>query len=164
MWLWKMWHCKLVHGVHKTLAKMAAVSCGTSHAATRQHCQYTITINGYIYAFRITCDMSALSLLKSRIVLYKKSKKSINAAFTDTCDRDNYCTSTTSLQLRRKWTLVQYVYWCHATYHWRPQTIQANWIQASRHIMINTYNVERHMKISKGEGSLCQICTSVFLC
>ena len=53
------------------------------------------------------------------------------------------------------------MYWCHATYHWRPQTIQANWIQASRHIIINTYNVQRHMKILNGEGSLCQICTSV---
>ena len=53
MWLWKMWHCKLVHGVHKTLAKTAAVSCGTSHAATKQRCQYTITIKGYIYAFKI---------------------------------------------------------------------------------------------------------------
>ena len=35
--------------------------------------------------------------------------------------------------------------------------------QASRHIIINTYNVERHMKILNGEGSLCQMykCVSV---
>ena len=33
MWLCLKWHCAWLYGVHRTCAKMAAVSCGTSHAS-----------------------------------------------------------------------------------------------------------------------------------
>lgn len=29
-------------------------------------------------------------------------------------------------------------YWHHPTYHWRPRTIQAHWIHAPRHTIVNT--------------------------
>ena len=55
MWLWMKWHCKVVHG-------------WCTH-----NCQYTtsvdiknISLKGYSYSFRITCNMSAVCLLKSR--------------------------------------------------------------------------------------------------
>ena len=43
----------------------------------------------------------------------------------------------------------------HFTYHWRTQTIQANWIQASRHIISNTDDEESGRKISSLTTYLC---------
>ena len=52
---------------------MAVVSHGTSHVTTKQCCKYTTLtdiqkhiIKGYSHSFRITCNISAVSLLESR--------------------------------------------------------------------------------------------------
>ena len=41
MWLCMKWHGAWLYGVHRTCAKMAAVSCGTSH----QRCKYTTLVD-----------------------------------------------------------------------------------------------------------------------
>ena len=48
---------------------------------------------------------------------------------------------------------------CHPipTYHWRPQTITAHWIHASRHIIVNTDGEEMDRKILCRKGSLTHL-------
>ena len=43
MWLSMKWHGAWLYGVHRTCAKMAAVSCGTSHAGAE--CKYITSVD-----------------------------------------------------------------------------------------------------------------------
>ena len=66
--------------VYTECAKMAAVSCSTSHVTTKQHCKYNTSViiqkNGAIKSYShssiITCCKSAGSLLESREKCYIK--------------------------------------------------------------------------------------------
>ena len=44
------------------------------------------------------------------------------------------------LLLRTKWTLVICMNWCYPKYHWKPQTVQAVWVHAPRHIIVSADN------------------------
>ena len=53
--------------VYTECTETAAVSSGTSHVTTKQHCKYITSVNikSCRHSFRITRDNSAVSLLES---------------------------------------------------------------------------------------------------
>ena len=64
-----MLHCSMVYTER---AETAAVSRGTSHVTTKQHCKYTNSVDiqnalykSYSHSSRITCGKSAMSLLEN---------------------------------------------------------------------------------------------------
>ena len=76
--------CNMAHVcmVYTECAETAAVSCGTRHVTTKQHSKHSTLMDiqkcsikkeEASHVFRITCDMSAVSLLKTREQCYTKA-------------------------------------------------------------------------------------------
>ena len=83
MWLWKKWHCKLVHGwmVYTELALRwqqfhVAPAMQQPKSVISTPLQWLLkicTIKGYSHSFRITWDMCTVNLLESREQHYLKA-------------------------------------------------------------------------------------------
>ena len=76
--------CNMAHGcmVYTECAETAAVSCGTRHVTTKQRCKHSTLMDiqkmrykkeEASHLFRIACDMSTVSLLKTREQCYTKA-------------------------------------------------------------------------------------------
>ena len=77
MWLCMKWHGAWLYGVHRTCAKTATVSCGTSHASTvgtpLQWIFKKRTIKIKMLVIHVESHASAASLLESREQCYTKA-------------------------------------------------------------------------------------------
>ena len=69
-----------LYGEYRTCAETAAVSRGTSHVTTKQHCKYTTSVDlqkraakSYSHSIRIARDKGAVSLLDSAEQRYIKA-------------------------------------------------------------------------------------------
>ena len=128
MWLCMKWHGAWLYGVHRTRAKTAAVSCGTSHASavsTPLRWILKSALSKASHSCRITCKRSE-SAQERRIAQYKQS--SIQFFFNKNVCHTHGITS-----------------WVHA--HWASgmlaagtvHTLWASWILNTHHMLIMIY-------------------------